>query len=427
MRYFVDELAPGLDVCDPVGHCTVVVPQRARRCPPLLNAIFTLAAHHLFSLSKYKTTDGIVRYQGVNLHELKASTAINYHNASLAYLIPLSADASHVTDENLLMAAVILRYHEELDASITGTDPETFLQTFQIFTDAQSSVNMTPPPFPSTASCSNSVSTPTTQSNALFSATDDVKSYRHAAFRIALRQDITAAVNNQRPMQLPLHTWQSSHAITDAEDAIWSDRLLAFCSQVVQYCFAVDDDSYTTASGLFEASHPKMPRAQTRSQTWSELKRFERFWDQHRPLSFGAIHYEEAHLDASTQGRAGFRFPQIWYMSPLHALGAQYVELARIMLLVYDPAMPRLGQISTIEKKSVGEEVRRMVCRICGISISNGKAANPAMVVASLAIRTCDEYIHDREQRIAMVDLLRQLEKDFGWPTMNIIKTFQEG
>ena len=51
---------------------------------------------------------GVVRYQSINLHELKASTAINYHNASLAYLIPLSADASHVTDEDLLMAAVIL-------------------------------------------------------------------------------------------------------------------------------------------------------------------------------------------------------------------------------------------------------------------------------------------------------------------------------
>ena len=58
---------------------------------------------------------------------------------------------------------------------------------------------------------------------------NDATSYRHAAFRIALRQDITAAFTNQRPMQLPLHIWQSSDAMTDADDAVWSrpvDRIL---------------------------------------------------------------------------------------------------------------------------------------------------------------------------------------------------------
>src|ERR1700760_1102700 len=109
-----------LDVADNARHCTTVVPQRARRSPPLLNAIFTLAAHHLSRIPKYKTSDGMIRYQDVNLRELKASTAINYHNASLAYLIQLSTDSRHVTDEDLLMASVILRYHEELDASVTG-------------------------------------------------------------------------------------------------------------------------------------------------------------------------------------------------------------------------------------------------------------------------------------------------------------------
>ena len=427
MRYFVDELAPGLDVFDPIRHCTTFVPQRARRCPPLLNAIFTLAAHQLFSIPKYKTTDGVVRYQGISLHALKASTAINYHNASLAYLIPLSADTSHVTDENLLMAAVVLRFHEELDASVTGTDPEMFLHTLQIFTNAQFSADSTSPPLSAQASYSNDVSISTPQSNVLFSVTDDEKSYRHAAFRIALRQDITAALSKQRPMQLPLHAWQSCYSMKDVEDAIWSDRLLAFCSQVVQFCFAVDDTSYTAAAGSYKAAEPGMPGPQTRNQTWRELKKFETFWDQYRPLSFGAIQYEEAHLDTSIQGRARQGFPQIWYVLPLHALGTQYFELARLLLRVYDPAIPRLGPPAILEKKRVAEEVRRTVSKICGISLSNGKAAHPAMVVASLAIRMFAEYIHDQGQRTAMIDLLRQLETDFGWPTKNIIKGVQEG
>lgn len=41
--------------------------------------------------------------------------ALEYQNLCISHLMALSGDASEVQDENLLAAAVILRFYEELD------------------------------------------------------------------------------------------------------------------------------------------------------------------------------------------------------------------------------------------------------------------------------------------------------------------------
>src|SRR5947209_1669808 len=74
------------DLCDPERHFALVVPQRARSCPPLLNAIFTASARHLSRLDKYKTAQG-VKYLGKLLPDLNVETAIHYHDRAIAHLI----------------------------------------------------------------------------------------------------------------------------------------------------------------------------------------------------------------------------------------------------------------------------------------------------------------------------------------------------
>ena len=380
----------------------------------MLNAIFTLAAHRLFRMSKYRTTDGTIRYQGINLRELKASTAINYHNASLAYLIQLSADSRHVTDEDLLMAAVILRYHEELDTSVTGEDPETFLHTFQIFTNAQLNADSIASDRSAPVSYTSAYTSEFSPSNVLSSATNDTRSYRHASFRIALRQEITSAFLNQRPVRLSLYAWSSLHAFTEADDTVWTDRLVAFCANVVQFSFG--DNAVATAATR-NSSHQPRPGHQSRHGRWKELKEFERLWARQAPLSFSPIHYQDPKLETNVASISTSVFPEIWHVSPIQVAGIQYFELARILLTVYDPTIPRLGSGAGAHQKRVSEEVRRIVIKICGIAMSNPTAANPALVVASLAITMCGEYFSNEKTRKAMISLLQKLEVDFGWPT----------
>jgi hypothetical protein len=102
------------DLCDPERHFALVVPQRARSCPPLLNAIFTASARHLSRLEKYKTPQG-VKYLDKVLPDLNVETAIYYHDRAITHLIQLCNNPDQVHDENLLAAASILRFYEEVD------------------------------------------------------------------------------------------------------------------------------------------------------------------------------------------------------------------------------------------------------------------------------------------------------------------------
>lgn len=102
MRFFVDRIAPAIDLCDRDRHFALVVPQRASQCPILLNAVFAASARHLSTISDF---DPIVSNK--------------YNQECLKHLIPKLSDAEAIMDENLLAATVILRHLEELESRWT--------------------------------------------------------------------------------------------------------------------------------------------------------------------------------------------------------------------------------------------------------------------------------------------------------------------
>jgi hypothetical protein len=56
-----------------------------------------------------------VQYAGKVLPNLTPETAIYYHNRCIDHLVSLSDNPLEAKDENLLAAAVILRFYEEVD------------------------------------------------------------------------------------------------------------------------------------------------------------------------------------------------------------------------------------------------------------------------------------------------------------------------
>lgn len=87
---------------------------RARQHPPLLYAIFALAARHLTRLPKFKTPRGIL-YQGQLLPNLTSHEAVEY----TLKCIPALRDFHTIQDderlESIIATAVILRHLEEID------------------------------------------------------------------------------------------------------------------------------------------------------------------------------------------------------------------------------------------------------------------------------------------------------------------------
>lgn len=130
LRYFVEEMAHWVgrethsvsvladgfqfDLCDDKRHFQLVVPHRARNCPPLLYAIFATASCHLNRNPRYKTRHGIV-YQGQRMSNLGSSLTVEYVLKCIADLSQLQSDCLVEDQENMIAAAVILRQYEELD------------------------------------------------------------------------------------------------------------------------------------------------------------------------------------------------------------------------------------------------------------------------------------------------------------------------
>lgn len=102
------------DLTDPQRLYQLVVPERARRYPPLLNAILAMSTRHLCRCEKYRTPQGIV-YRGQHLPNLSPGSAVEY----MLKCIPVLKDFHTTRDgeirELIVTTAVILRHFEELD------------------------------------------------------------------------------------------------------------------------------------------------------------------------------------------------------------------------------------------------------------------------------------------------------------------------
>ncbi|KAJ5775890.1 uncharacterized protein N7511_000901 [Penicillium nucicola] len=390
MRYFAVQLGHWFDICDGERHFACTVPMRARTCPPLLNAICTVAARHLSRIKKYYVGNHVV-YGGKSLPSLTSATAIEYHNRCISYFVSLSDHSRESQDENLLAAAVILRFYEEVDIPSMGEDTESALRGIQIFLDAQA--------------------IPAVSGTGL----------RHAAYWIALRQEIITCFSKQRPFRLPLGPCDPYRSFEPADDYVWADRLVIHCADVLQFCFGSEDEEPTTPNSFPHYQYPNnhthhrhpTTEAETRLAHYDALVSFSTFWKTLGPQSFKPI-YSRAADPANGQ-----IFPELWYLNNCHVAGLQHLELARILLAVYNPRLPRLGPGQRTAMRSVDEEIRAIVLRLCGIALSNLHSP-PGLVTASAAIGMCGDRFSRREEQVALLGVLVMLEDEYGYPTSSM-------
>ncbi|KAJ5929352.1 hypothetical protein N7454_007200 [Penicillium verhagenii] len=326
----------------------------------------------------------LLYYGGKALPNLTPETAIHYHNECIAHLVSISDHSREAQNENLLAAAVILRFYEEVDFPSMGEDSESALRGIRIFLNSQ----MIPA----------------------------VSGYglRHAAYWIALRQEITTAFSKQRSFRLPLEPCEPYRSFEPADDYVWADRLVIHCADVLQYCYGSEED---LSGDQHQPSRDILHRPGTgtdmRIARYEELVAFETLWIELGPPSFHPIYSREP--DRSR----GEVFPKLWYLNNCHVVGLQFLELARILLTVYDPKLPRLGPGQRTAMKAMDEKVRSIVSRLCGIALSN-EHSPPGLVTASAAIGLCGDRFTDRFEQEALLGVLVQLEDQHAYPTLSV-------
>lgn len=151
-----------------------------------------------------------------------------------------------------------------------------------------------------------------------------------AAIWTRLRFELYFAVIHQQSMPIDPDCFKQSAEllVQDDYDQYWTSKMAMHLGNIVRYCFDEDDESQLTYKQLFEAVHG---------------------WILNKPVSFEPLYAREQRGEATP----GHSFPEIHVLSDTVALGLQLYYLARILLIAYDPAIPRLGLGSYVARRSI--------------------------------------------------------------------------
>ncbi|KAH9885184.1 hypothetical protein F4778DRAFT_787361 [Xylariomycetidae sp. FL2044] len=205
-RHYIQKLAVCLDLCDPLRHFELVVPERASCCNTLLNAILAISARHLSH-----TTD------------FDPLASNRYHDECLKYLIPIMNHQAAVSDENLFAATIILRMLEEMEGATSGQDNYSHLLGIHAFVNVGDQFMI-----PGSLSA--------------------------ASFWVGLRQEIYIAVTTQHPVRISLDHYVVDRSFEPADDYTWSNRAIVHLADVLEFCFGETAPTSNRWSVLNEAS-----------------------------------------------------------------------------------------------------------------------------------------------------------------------------
>lgn len=93
-------------------------------CPVLRYALLTASAGHLTRpYSPYRNSNNVIVYDGIQLLNTRYDAAIACHDICISYLIQVSNDPSGDFNEDVLTAATILRFFEQIDGMLDSIHP----------------------------------------------------------------------------------------------------------------------------------------------------------------------------------------------------------------------------------------------------------------------------------------------------------------
>ncbi|ETS81080.1 hypothetical protein PFICI_06082 [Pestalotiopsis fici W106-1] len=206
----------------------------------------------------------------------------------------------------------------------------------------------------------------------------------------SLRVQLYFAVINQEPCSVLL-TLGTNEYIFEHEDndSQWARKMVLHLHNVVSYCFGDDKDG----------------------ATYNELVSYAQEWAKLKPISFDPIFTGDADGDDV--------FPAIFLLNDAVAVGWQMYHLSRILMVAHDHNRPMLGPSGALVRRSIDKSLRKDAEIVCGIANSIG-GVNPAYLAACMAISLTGHLFTKNSEQKALLDILVQTEKQFGWPTSTI-------
>ncbi|GAP91298.2 putative ARCA protein [Rosellinia necatrix] len=384
------------DTTDQHRAYQTIVPHEAKKKPLLLNAICTATASYLTILQSTRNPEGVVYYNDIPLPNLNKESTIHYHNACISYMIDYLNDPQDPFDD-VLIAIPILRYHEQVDRHLTGSDSETYSNALGAIFRAKQSSFITL--LSDISNSSTSLRVPVSKEFAL----------RRSASLIALRQEIWGVLHYRRPFRLSLPVHYSSDLALfqkdDYDDYDWTNHILIWCAYLLKNYYGSESDADVAVEN------------RSRAENWQSLKSFEQQWQLLSPNPFDPIFYQERDPER------GQFFPIIWQANDGRVIGMQHIEFGRIVLAVHNLKHHILGVGAAAAARDMESRLRKSTRIICGLALSH--RIQPAMTSACAAISLCGEYFLDPREQVAITDLMATIEREYAWSTSSIVESLK--
>lgn len=408
IRYFREELAPWFDFCDPDRHFASVVPQLAREPGPLRSALLTISARSLSRNKTFRSDEGVVQWKSCLLPDLQEEFAMPFYNECIQDLLKVSLDSKRLHDETLLAAVSILRTDEELGLNVKNEeeDEQLVLRIASMFVDAQL------PPYLALPHRSPRVFHPTPleetspPSSSLAESESGYTGLRQACFWTAFRQDLHAAFLKQQPVKFPLSRCEAFRQLSPASDAVWANRMVTFTADVLVFCYGAD------------SVDAKVAPAYANQDRWYELRSHEAKLCALLPSTF------EPTYCCEPNPAWGEIFPTLLYHETTHVSGATYIELARMLLEMFDPTRPKLGHRYLSATNAFVSSTKRRLFRLCGIALSNPHCP-PSNINACLGIAMFGEYFEGPAEQMALLGVLSLMSNRYAYPTNQIANSLR--
>ncbi|KEQ58391.1 uncharacterized protein M437DRAFT_59491, partial [Aureobasidium melanogenum CBS 110374] len=283
-HHYIEHLAAWYDLCEHERPFESMVPARALNVSVLFNAIIAFSAQHkALSDARYETCSTL------------------YHSACIRELLSGLNAFTPTLQEDYLVAACLLRSYEILNAD-SRQEQRHLLGAYR------------------------------------FSSTEEIDMTRTGLLQAGawnyLREEITVALECQRPVRLNIHL--DARSVTSGFDSVHANTVTYILARVINLCFGRDE-----RGNILEFNEAE----------WTKLNAELAYWSHNLPSTYKP--YSQA-------PKEGNPFPSEWYLRPWHIAAAQYFLTAKTLLLLRNPDTQI--DIQDIE-------------RLCGIAYTNENKA----------------------------------------------------
>ncbi|KAJ4007409.1 hypothetical protein NW752_007612 [Fusarium irregulare] len=303
--------------------------------------------------------------QYVNRDKSDTSTeALEYYDHCLRLLIEAVGESNGHIDEETLAAIAILRQYEEMDAD----DMEMHLT--------------------GTSRIVNSMS--------LF---DFNGGLGEAAAWLCLRQDIYVSLTKQRPLRSDLETYIQSDVFRRVDDAAYANRMVFLLAKVLSYVFPTSSSCSTE----------RLDSIRLEVDNWFESK----------PAAFNPI------LENARNKEEGRLLPEIWVLSPFHAVGLQYYHIAKIVLAMSTTIVTASVLEHIRQGKRVERTVRNHLLQVIALASSHARAEN-ALFTARHSLSVWGSVFTEQDDQEMVVTFLDHVQQKTGWRTVSLSSTLRQ-